>query len=310
MKPDLKVLEAAATWYVQLGAHPERADQHLAWQRWLEADPAHRQAWARVEKLQNQWSALPDGMAAPTLAGARSRRRSVLKTLALLLAAGGSGWLVKEQVPYQAMLAQVRTGVGERRQLHLADGSQLTLNTSSAVDIAYNPRARRIQLHQGEIMLHTAQDRQRPLLVETRHGHVSSRSGQFSVRCDAERTRVCALAGNLQVQPLQSSAFELQSGQQASFDTRHSDPASPLRVGEGAWVDGMLTVVDWPLGEFIAELGRYRPGVVRCDPAVAHLSLSGAFNVDHSDVLLENLGKSLPVQVRYLTRYWVSIEAA
>jgi transmembrane sensor len=38
------------------------------------------------------------------------------------------------------------------------------------------------------------------------------------------------------------------------------------------------------------------------------LSISGAFRIDDTDTVLENLGKSLPVKVRYLTRYWASIE--
>ena len=72
----------------------------------------------------------------------------------------------------------------------------------------------------------------------------------------------------------------------------------------------MLSVDDWRLGDFITELGRYRPGVLRCAPQVQDLSISGAFRIDDTDTVLENLGKTLPVRVRYLTRYWVSIEPA
>ena len=64
------------------------------------------------------------------------------------------------------------------------------------------------------------------------------------------------------------------------------------------------------LDDFVNELRRYRPGVLRCAQSVAGLKLSGAFRVDDSDTILENLGASLPVKVRYMTRYWVSIEAA
>ena len=62
------------------------------------------------------------------------------------------------------------------------------------------------------------------------------------------------------------------------------------------------------VGDFIEELGRYRPGVLRCDPAVQGLSISGAFRIDDTDTVLENLSKTLPVKVRYVTRYWASIE--
>lgn len=83
----------------------------------------------------------------------------------------------------------------------------------------------------------------------------------------------------------------------------------PLREGEGSWTQGVPTVVDWPLGEFIAELSRYRAGVLRCAAEVAELRLSGAYRLDRIDAVLQNLGKSLPVRVRYLTRYWVTVES-
>ena len=65
-----------------------------------------------------------------------------------------------------------------------------------------------------------------------------------------------------------------------------------------------------PLGEFIAELDRYRLGVLRCDPRVAGLRLSGVFPVHDSDRILATLPSVLPVQVRARSRYWVLIEQA
>ncbi|PGU53483.1 iron dicitrate transport regulator FecR, partial [Bacillus cereus] len=87
-----------------------------------------------VEKLQNQWAALPVEVSLSTLAGVQARRRATLKTLGLLLAVGGSGWLATEHLPYQAMLADQRTATGQRRRLVLDDGSQVDLNTDSAMD--------------------------------------------------------------------------------------------------------------------------------------------------------------------------------
>ena len=81
-------------------------------------------------------------------------------------------------------------------------------------------------------------------------------------------------------------------------------------AGAGAWSQGMLTVLDWRLADFLAELGRYRAGVLRCAPAIADLRLSGAFRIDDTDTVLDNLRQSLAVNVRYVTRYWVTVEPA
>lgn len=102
---DLKTLEAAATWYVQLndGANSEARTQ--AWRQWLQASPLHAAAWARVEKLQQQWAMVPPQAALSGLGAAQAQRRDVLKVLGLLMAMGGGSWLAAEQVPYRALLA-------------------------------------------------------------------------------------------------------------------------------------------------------------------------------------------------------------
>ncbi len=61
--------------------------------------------------------------------------------------------------------------------------------------------------------------------------------------------------------------------------------------------------------EVVAELARYRPGILRCDPAVADLKVSGVFSLRDTDEALEAISDSFPVQVRRHTRYWVTVLA-
>ncbi|HFX1306979.1 TPA: FecR domain-containing protein [Pseudomonas aeruginosa] len=310
MELEIEVLEAAATWYVRFGAEPPNDGERQAWREWLEADPRHRRAWERIERLQGQWAALPAETSLHTLAGVRARRRALLKTLALLACAAGSGWLASGGLPYRALLAGERTGVGERRQLRLADGTRVDLSSATALDLAYDESLRQAYLWRGEILVESAQSA-RSFLVHTAQGSVRALGTRFSVRCEGPRTRVCVLSHAVELRPLQTPTrpMRLPAGQQALFDERRGYSSTPLREGEGSWTQGVLTVVDWPLGEFIAELSRYRTGVLRCAAEVAELRLSGAYRLDRIDAVLQNLGKSLPVRVRYLTRYWVTVES-
>ncbi|HIQ52834.1 MAG TPA: hypothetical protein EYH51_06170 [Pseudomonas pachastrellae] len=75
------------------------------------------------------------------------------------------------------------------------------------------------------------------------------------------------------------------------------------------WADGLLVADRLPLGRFLAELGRYRTGLVRCDEHIASLPVSGAFQLNNTDQVLASLAYSLPVKVVYRTRYWVSVTA-
>lgn len=310
---DYTTLEAAASWYVTLNAAPPSEAQVQAWQDWLGKSQAHAQAWARVEKLQRQLGRLPADVALPTLAGVRARRRAVLKTLALLMGVGVTGWAVRESAPGQAWMAGVRTDKGQRRQLALADGSQLQLNTDTALDIAFDPSQRLLRLYSGEIMVQTAADPdRRPFLVETREGRIRALGTRFSVYSEHGLSRVSVLEHAVEVRPANQPLLmlRLDSGQSVSFDSRRLGVASNAAPGTGAWTQGMLTVIEWRLADFISELRRYRPGVLRCADGIADLRLSGAFRIDDTDTILQNLGASLPVKVRYLTRYWVSIEPA
>ena len=309
---DIKVLEAAATWYVQLNdGNPDPA-RTQAWQNWLAASPRHAAAWARVEALQQQWTQVSPRAALSGLTAARKQRRQVLKILGVLVAMGGT-LLVSEQLPYRALLAGQRTGSGERRTLRLEDGSQLVMNVDTAVDIRFDGQQRLITLHRGEILIETGKDpAQRPFIVHSQHGSVRALGTRFSVRQLPDGTHVGVQEAAVDVRPLQApeQVVRLDAGHQTRFDQQHVQLPTALPADSSAWTGGMLSVNDWRLGDFIEELGRYRPGVLRCDAAIRNLSISGAFRIDDSDTVLENLHKTLPVKVRYLTRYWVSIEPA
>jgi len=310
---DIKTLEAAATWYVQLNDGTANEARTQAWQVWLKASPEHAAAWARVEMLQQQWAKMPQQAALSSLGAAKAQRRDVLKMLGMLVAVGGCTWLAAEQVPYRSMLAGQRTGTRERRSLSLEDGSQLELNADTALDVRFDAHQRLIQLYRGEILVQTAKDSaQRPFIVQTAEGHVRALGTRFSVRQLPDQTRVGVLQAAVEVSPQRyvDHIQRLEAGQQVTFDGDHVNQVSALPSGSTAWVQGMLSVDDWRLGDFIEELGRYRPGVLRCATSVEGLSISGAFRIDDTDTVLENLSKTLPVKVRYLTRYWASIEPA
>ncbi|WP_321837320.1 FecR domain-containing protein [Pseudomonas kulmbachensis] len=311
--PDFNMLEAAATWYVQLNDGTVSEARTQAWQAWLTSCPQHAAAWARVEKFQSQWAMIPPKAARSSLDAAKAQRRDVLKILGMLLAVGSGTWLAAEQVPYRSMLAEQRTGIRERRSLRLDDGSQLELNADTALDIHFDSRQRLIRLHRGEILVQTAQDPdQRPFIVHTGDGSVRALGTRFSVRQLSGQTRVGVLQSAVEIRPYGhlDQPFRLEAGQQVTFNSDSVDEAQPLPAASTAWVQGMLSVDDWRLSDFIEELGRYRPGVLRCATAVQELRISGAFRIDDTETVLENLSKTLPVKVRFLTRYWASIEPA
>jgi transmembrane sensor len=84
----------------------------------------------------------------------------------------------------------------------------------------------------------------------------------------------------------------------------------PLDAGAQAWVDGLLIAERMPLGQVLAQLDRYRRGVLRCDPAVAALQVSGSFSLDRPDASLDLLASVLPIRVQRVFGYWANVVVA
>lgn len=305
--PRSAVREAAA-WYMRLQDGESDANQRARFEHWLKQHPDHERAWQLAQRVSLQWQGIPNGVALPTLERAdRISRRSGLKALIVLMTVGPSALLTWR---YSSLSADERTAIGEQRQVNLPDGTQLSLNTHSAVDITFDATERLIRLRAGEILVTTGQDSlNRPLLVQTDQGQVRPIGTRFSVRLEPGDSLVTVYEGAVEITPQQGRAStRLNAGSQARFDGLSARAPTPLMPGSDEWAMGVLRVDRMSLAAFAQELNRYRPGWIRCDPHVAHLLISGAFQLRDTDLVLKALTRALPVEVVYRTRYWVTLQ--
>ncbi|UOB24121.1 FecR domain-containing protein [Pseudomonas orientalis] len=307
--PDRKTFEAAARWYVQFQAQSPTPADRLAWQQWLNGDPSHQAAWNQLEQLQRSLGAMPQDFTRRALTSTQ-KRRQVLKWMLVLGGTGYLGWNIQQHTSVGNVWADYRTPVGKRRRIELADGTQVDLNTNTAIDVMFDARERLIRLRQGEVLIHSGKrSPDIPLYVETRHGRIQALGTRFTVRQLSGATRVGVLEDRVALVPLDQPdrTWTLDAGEGADFDRQSVTVTQRYAVSQTAWVDGQLIVLDARLGDVIDELARYRQGVLRCDQASAGLRVSGAFRLDSTDAVLANLQATLPIQVKYFTRYWVSV---
>ena len=303
------VVEQASEWLMLHWGGEMDAEQRQAFARWQTADPEHQRAWQRLQQLQQTLGGVPAESARAVLRDVPDpQRRSALKLLGLLLVAGGSGYLVQGSQPWRAAFAEQRTATGEIRHLTLGDGTRLDLNSNSAVDVLYTAQERRIRLLSGEIQLSSGHDRSRPLIVETTAGDIQALGTRFTVRDVDNGTRVGLFEGALRVSPRHTQAVHMEAGSSLWFSAERVAATQVLDLNASSWSQGRLIAERQPLGQFIAELSRYRPGVLRCDEAVANLLLTGVFPLDDSDAILAALERSLPVRAQAVTRYWVTLK--
>lgn len=310
---DARLLDEAAHWLARSHSSSFSAAEQQELARWRSRSPAHEQVWLCAEQLQERLGSLPPalGMAVLNRPRRRSKRRQALRHAALLLATPALGWLGWRHLPWQSWSADYRTARGESRSITLADSSRVLLNTDSAISVRFDTQARRVRQHAGEILVETAHTpayAARAFVVETEEGRMQALGTRFIVRRQQGRTRLAVLEGAVRVTPARSgSSVIVQAGQQLAFDARTAATPSPLAAAPDAWTHGMLYAERMRLQDFLAEVGRYREGLLLCDPQVAELRVSGAFQLRDTDRILELLAQTLPVNVRSRTRYWVTV---
>ncbi|MCE6981900.1 hypothetical protein EI534_32060, partial [Pseudomonas frederiksbergensis] len=147
--------------------------------------------------------------------------------------------------------------------LTLADGSQLVLDTASAVDIRFDAQQRLIRLRHGRVFLTSGKDsRQRPLRVETAQGLVEALGTRFSVVQREAASQVEVFEQAVRINPHQAPARRLDAGQRCQFDSHAVHATQAVASSEAAWTSGHLIVEDRRLGDVLEELGRYRPGLL------------------------------------------------
>lgn len=295
------VLEQAAGWFVRLSSEEVTGADHDDWRAWRAANNEHERAWQRAEMLSRKFAGIPPQLGMTTLQAPQPvHRRRALRQLAVILVVGVLGWTGYQQTQWSS--EEYLTAIGEIRQITLTDGTQLTLNTASVVEVVFDSRQRMIELHSGEVLVETAPDpasTHRPLSVETEQGCVTALGTRFTVRQQALSSDVAVLQGAVEIQPTQAGtpAQRLDAGQATRFTASHFDSSQSSEIVNAAWAQGILLADNMPLCEFVAEVARYRAGQLVCDPALTDLRISGAFPLADTDRVLTSIADTLPVTI-------------
>lgn len=294
-------------------------EDQAACARWRAEHPHHDLAWQRLHAFEGKLHSVPRDAARHALRepapAAYLNRRRALKLLGLILPLGGALYALRNSDTWQVATAGHGTATGEIRDMLLPDGTRVVLASASAIDVRFDARERLLVLRAGEILVTTARDpdpAQRPFRVQSRHGTVQALGTRFTVRQDEHTSRVAVFDGAVEIRLAHAPdrAVGVATGYSAIFSADIVQSAAPVPASAAAWTKGVLVADNMRLDDLLAELARYRPGLLRCDPAVASLKVNGVFSLRDTDRALHNLALALPVHILARTRYWVTVQAA
>lgn len=321
--PARELLLQAAEWFALLRSSQATQQDQADWRQWMGQSPGHQAAWRRVEEISQRFAPLqPEPYGEPALAAlqaARSQRRARRQVLGgMALATGGAllGWSAWRHLP-PAMLAwtaDYRSGTGEIQPIRLTDGTQLWLGTASAIDVDFSAAQRLITMRAGELLVETAPDagtpegKGRPFMVQTPHGSMLALGTRFNVRLHDQATELAVFEGAVEIRQAHGAEGGiLRAGEQAFFDGRHGFAPTDANPSRQAWSSGVLLAQDMPLSELAQELGRYYRGHIDVAPEVAELRVLGGYPLRDTDQTLRMLQAMLPIRVRHILPWWISI---
>ncbi|MBM1204388.1 FecR family protein [Pseudomonas fragi] len=309
-----QVLDAAIAWQLCLDCGNGSAVEQAEFAKWYSASEEHARAWLQLGMLDQRFSntGIPARNALLNARnGVQQRVRKLGSGLAsVALVCGLALFAGKSYLPIDYWMADQRTATGEQRQLRLADGTLLNLNTHSAVDVQFDDSTRRIVLQEGEIMVETGHGDPRPFIVQTRDGSLLALGTRFMVKREDDGTRLSVLQSRVQAHPQDSGEQTIYSeGQQVLMHHDRLGQMYAVSPGADAWTRGMLVLDNVRLADMVGELNRYQRGHLGVAPEVADLRITGSFPLNNVELALNALLPTLPVEIRQRTPWWVTVSA-
>jgi transmembrane sensor len=297
----------AAAWIVRLHGPHRSPELENAFREWLSSDPENGRQFERVTETWEEGATIPV-VGIPRLVRWQppTRRRALIATMtAGVCGLLGLGIWISWPDPTYA------TAVGEQRVVRLDDGTRLSLNSETRVEIDYTKSQRRVQLIRGEAYFEVAHNPARPFVVTAGGTQVTALGTTFVVRYDTNKTAVTLVEGKVVVAPA--------AGDELPAVPSNIGPAPPparkdlvLAPGERvtlarntralvdeprveavtAWRRGEVMLDKMQLSDAIAEMNRYdSQTLVIEDPRVAALQVSGIYHAGDSASFARTVAK-------------------
>ncbi len=226
----------------------------------------------------------------------------------IVLAVAASTWMLV------APAQEYSTRLGEQRYILLEDGSRVTLNTESRIEVELRKHRRLIRLQKGEALFQVAHDPSRPFDVQAGDAVLRAVGTQFDVDVQASQTTVVVVEGHVAVLPDGSGIPQRFEGRSGSDTAGNAAPASvtsmlqvppgalvlsadervvitPSGVGAAQHVTNLAMATSWaqrrlifdhqPLSQVAREFNRYnRTRIIIDGDALGRQEISGVFQLD------------------------------
>ena len=322
--------ERAAFWCMRLADARLDADEQAAFDRWIAADPHNARAFEEAVAIWEGIDAITD---TPEMIRHRAEAVESLRKLnarrwarsAFLRCPTGIAACLALLVALTILLlhdgtTHYRTDIGERRVVMLDDGSRLTLDAATAVDVRLDDDRRNLELLAGRAKFDVVHDPLRPFTVRARNRVTVATGTSFSVELLPEQVRVVLYEGQVEVidHPENDEVLApMRSPDPQPSIPEYTEPALVLSPGKEliastagsaahvieadlthslSWESGLLSFEGEPLALAAERMNRYAKNrIVVRDQRIASYKISGVFEAGDVDAFIEGVTALYPI---------------
>lgn len=287
-----RLRQQAARWAAR---RPDADTREAAdFEAWKSADSAHADAFNEV------WSTSQD----PALAEAMrlsEQRRTIRRGRARPIAALAGGLLAAALAiavawPQLQLMTvapiPLETAPGQHREVTLADGTRVTLDGATRLEVRLGSRRRQVELVRGEAFFDVAHDAARPFTVRSDTGSARVLGTAFDLERADGRLELSVHRGRVRLAPsgLIHRTADLTVGQRAFAKEGRLSAIKPFDPLADDWRSGWLETDGLTLERLVERLNRASTTPIAiADPVLARQRVAGRFRLDEPKALVENL---------------------
>ncbi len=345
----------ALAWIAQLNGDNISEQDLAAFREWVNRSPAHQR---EIKELSQLWSGLnylttmdepirrADSVA-KQLRKRQSRRvwfkRAIVPVcsfaIALIVVFGlpnvptmsTDSILSSEEVRLNVPVF-LKTEKGEFQVYTLEDGSKITLNTNSHIEVNFSKSQRDVRLLKGEAFFSVAHDEKRPFLVFANDGIVRAVGTAFSVHLKDDGINVLVSEGSVELSAIEpilptsimnyasdesaqmTSLGIIKAGHSAKIADRQASisiVSNETISSELSWRSGRLDFTGEGLEEAIKEYTRYTDQDIKIiDSEIKDIRVGGSFPTGETDLFFKTLELQFGIKVEKVEENSVSLSKA
>lgn len=311
-----KLQDQALDWFTRFQSGTVSDAERTEFTQWYAKSDKHAGCYDKVESL---WESPALDIAAQRVEQKKSTLKPMMQQAEKITAFSWKPiWAIAASLFLFAIIgpniinahfnADIVTATGEQKLLKLDDGTQLTLNTESAVDIALSEQFRDVTLLDGEIYLDVTKDASRPFRVHVDDVLVKVLGTRFSVQRKKDSIVVSGHSGQIAVSTQNGEPMIITVGERIVVKAGElfSDKINPNQAF--SWANNRFTFDDQPLGDVLAELDRYYYGkIVITNDEVAKMRISGSYSLTDPKKIAHSISRVAGVKDLQITPWLLVI---